>query len=201
MTTDPSTIAWPWQQLEGEPGRDYGRFLNYLHLGAGRTFASAAKVCNCSEALIRKNATAWQWKERAASYDRAALADLNERLRVAVADEQEEALIVFRRQQALQAESLFMTAGLLLQLCERSIRKLLETDQTVPPATISGLASTAARLLDTASENTARILGLDEVMAILAEDSEEGAPLGRNPEPMPGASGAGVEALERAARG
>lgn len=200
MTADPST-SWPWQQLEGEPGREFGRFLTYLHLGAGRTFAAAAKVCSCSEALIRKNAAAWQWRERAAAYDRSALADLNERLRVAVGEEQEEALIVFRRQQALQAEALFTSAGLLLQLCERSTRKLLEADQAVPPATISGLASTAARLLETASENMARILGLDEAMAILAEDTEEGSPLRRNPEPMPGASGAGVEALERAARG
>jgi len=60
----------PWDRpLPAEHPRDHSRFRTWLQLGSARSFAAAARLCNCSEANIRRLSLQHQWKERAAAYD------------------------------------------------------------------------------------------------------------------------------------
>ena len=67
----------PWDQMEGEPDRWYGRFQLYLELGFTRTVTTAAAAAGrqaCGEPFERGGnwsyiSRRWRWRERAHAWD------------------------------------------------------------------------------------------------------------------------------------
>lgn len=60
----------PWDQLPGEPDREYARFVEYLGM-RDRRQSKAALSLGISERLVKKVRAQWRWVERADAYDKA----------------------------------------------------------------------------------------------------------------------------------
>ncbi|MCT0225544.1 hypothetical protein [Synechococcus sp. CS-1328] len=199
MTAPPS----PWEQLDGEHARDFERFLSYLHLGPSRTNVATAGVCGCSEALVRRLAVAWDWKERAAAYDRQRGRKVSDCLLEAVQGDvatYRDALTAYRDQQVRNAEALTNAASLMLQLCVRSVKQLQESGAAVPPASLGSLSAAACKMLEQSSNTVASLLGIDELTAMLDDDDDNPRPGPPLLEPLPGSTGETAEALRNVAR-
>lgn len=60
----------PWEQLPGEPDRDYARFLTYLGMRDRRQSKAAVRI-GMSEQHLKEIRASWRWIERADAYDKA----------------------------------------------------------------------------------------------------------------------------------
>lgn len=58
-----------WERQDRESTQAYEAFVTYRDLGVGRTFAAVAEKLSKSYTLIRRWKDAWNWEERAASWD------------------------------------------------------------------------------------------------------------------------------------
>lgn len=59
----------PWDQLPGEPDREYARFVQYLGM-RDRRQSKAAPVLDISEQRLKAVRARWRWMERADAYDK-----------------------------------------------------------------------------------------------------------------------------------
>lgn len=71
MSEDPtkSDLSDPWDQIPGEPDRDYARFLSYLSL-RDRRQNKAAEALYVSEQYLKDIRAQWRWMERADAHDK-----------------------------------------------------------------------------------------------------------------------------------
>lgn len=60
----------PWDQLPGEPDREYARFVEYLGM-SDRRQRRAAPALGVSGDLLKRVRARWRWVERADAYDKA----------------------------------------------------------------------------------------------------------------------------------
>lgn len=159
----------PLAQLEREPSRAYERLLTFANLGPGRSLKKAADVAGCSESTLRAHARDWQWAERIGAFDRQQLGQLSFRAAQDSTEAHLAALGAYRDQQLRQSEVLTEAAEALLAAALRTLATMKKQNVDLPPTAVGPAMQSAARLLDTSSNQLSNHLAVEELLKAMDE--------------------------------
>jgi hypothetical protein len=162
----------PWDQLPDEPARAYELFAAYLHAGPSRSIAAAARLSGHSDSNLRRYASRFDWKARAEAHDREALGRVVERRSGEREDEEMDQLRAFAEESLERYERLGTASDSLVSLAIQTLDRMLAEEDDLDPRLLCTALNTAAALASAACDLKARVLGVDEMLAVLQADPD-----------------------------
>jgi hypothetical protein len=157
-----------------ESQKEFQMFQFFVECGSGRSTLYIATVFNLADSRINDIAKKNYWQERAADYDRDALAEKIRAEQNSRAVEHKRKLEQYRQTQEFLGQSLTNDAAKLAMLASRTLDDYINSERQVDMRDIPSILNSAAKIAEVGKSLQSGALGVEQLLVALEEaDFEE----------------------------
>lgn len=152
-----------------ESQKEFQMLNLFLESGAGRSTLYIATVFNLTDSRINEIAKKNHWQERAADYDRDALAEKIRSEQSSRAAEHKRKLEQYRQTQEFLGQSLTNDAAKLAMLASRTLDDYINSERQIDMRDIPSILNSAAKIAEVGKNLQSGALGVEQLLVALEE--------------------------------